>query len=58
MASALAGGVSPLTVITAKLMLLYWIGSGGLLGWVCHIIAAITAHNRGEEKEKYRVRVV
>ena len=23
-----------------------WIGSGGLLGWICHVIAAITAHNR------------
>lgn len=22
-----------------------WIGSGGLLGWICHIISAITAHN-------------
>jgi TM2 domain-containing membrane protein YozV len=23
-----------------------WMGSGGLLGWVCHVIAAITAYNR------------
>ena len=22
-----------------------WIGSGGLLGWICHVISAITAHN-------------
>jgi TM2 domain-containing membrane protein YozV len=21
-----------------------WIGSGGLLGWICHIISAYTAH--------------
>ncbi len=21
-----------------------WIGSGGLLGWICHIAASITAH--------------
>lgn len=21
-----------------------WIGTGGLLGWVCHVIAAYTAH--------------
>lgn len=21
-----------------------WIGSGGLLGWVCHVISAATAH--------------
>jgi TM2 domain-containing membrane protein YozV len=23
-----------------------WIGSGGLLGWICHVIASITAHRR------------
>ena len=22
-----------------------WIGSGGMLGWICHVIAAITAYN-------------
>lgn len=22
----------------------FWIGSGGLLGWVCHVAAAYTAH--------------
>lgn len=22
-----------------------WIGSGGLLGWVCHLLAAFTAYN-------------
>lgn len=21
-----------------------WIGTGGLLGWVCHVISAVTAH--------------
>ena len=25
-----------------------WIGSGGLLGWICHIIAAGTAYHRAE----------
>src|SRR5688572_12241691 len=25
-----------------------WIGSGGLLGWICHVIAAITAYTRAE----------
>lgn len=30
-----------------------WIGSGGLLGWVCHIIAAATAHNRAQLKERH-----
>ena len=31
-----------------------WIGSGGLLGWVCHLIAAYTAYrraNRAREAE-------
>ena len=23
----------------------FWIGSGGLLGWVCHLLAAYTAYN-------------
>jgi hypothetical protein len=23
-----------------------WIGTGGLLGWVCHLIAAFTAYHR------------
>jgi TM2 domain-containing membrane protein YozV len=27
-----------------------WIGSGGLLGWVCHVIAAMTAYNRAKRK--------
>ena len=22
-----------------------WIGSGGILGWICHVIAAMTAYN-------------
>jgi len=25
----------------------FWIGTGGMLGWVCHLIAAYTAYNRG-----------
>lgn len=25
-----------------------WIGTGGLLGWVCHVIAAYTAYNRAQ----------
>jgi TM2 domain-containing membrane protein YozV len=24
----------------------FWIGSGGMLGWICHLIAAYTAHQR------------
>ena len=27
-----------------------WIGSGGLLGWICHLIAAWTAYKRAEKK--------
>ena len=27
-----------------------WIGSGGLLGWICHVIAAYTAHRRATDK--------
>ena len=23
----------------------FWIGTGGLLGWVCHVIAAYTAYS-------------
>ncbi len=29
-----------------------WIGSGGLLGWICHVIAAITAYNRAGLKNQ------
>jgi TM2 domain-containing membrane protein YozV len=28
----------------------FWIGTGGLLGWICHVIAAITAHRRARLK--------
>ena len=27
-----------------------WIGTGGLLGWVCHVIAAMTAYSRAKKK--------
>ena len=26
-----------------------WIGSGGWLGWICHLISAYTAHSRGQK---------
>ena len=29
-----------------------WIGSGGLLGWVCHLISAATAYSRAELHEQ------
>lgn len=31
----------------------FWIGTGGLFGWVCHIIAAYTAYKYASE---HRVR--
>ena len=27
-----------------------WIGSGGLLGWICHLIAAYTAYRRAKDR--------
>ena len=29
-----------------------WIGTGGLFGWVCHVIAAFTAHRRANLKNR------
>ena len=29
-----------------------WIGSGGLLGWVCHVISAFTAYQRAQDKNR------
>jgi TM2 domain-containing membrane protein YozV len=26
----------------------FWVGTGGLLGWVCHLVAAYTAFRRAE----------
>jgi TM2 domain-containing membrane protein YozV len=26
-----------------------WIGSGGTLGWICHVIVAYTAYSRGRK---------
>ena len=34
-----------------------WIGSGGLLGWICHVIAAFTAYSRAQKKNVARVSV-
>lgn len=33
----------------------FWVGTGGLLGWVCHLVSAATAHNRAEDKERGRL---
>jgi TM2 domain-containing membrane protein YozV len=29
-----------------------WIGTGGTLGWVCHVIASITAYRRANLKNR------
>ena len=29
-----------------------WIGTGGLLGWVCHLLSAGTAFHRAEVRER------
>jgi len=34
-----------------------WIGSAGLLGWVCHLISAATAYSRAELKEHPALRL-
>ena len=32
-----------------------WIGSGGTIGWICHIIAAVTAYNYAKrDNDDYR----
>ena len=28
-----------------------WIGTGGMLGWIAHVIAAITAYHRAGRKD-------
>ncbi|GAB4294461.1 MAG: DUF5683 domain-containing protein [Myxococcota bacterium] len=27
----------------------FWLGTGGFLGWICHLIAAYTAYSNAEE---------
>ena len=33
----------------------FWIGSGGMLGWIAHVIAAITAYYRAGVKNQLDV---
>jgi len=33
-----------------------WIGSAGTLGWICHIIAAISAYKRANRKNQSQLR--
>jgi len=30
----------------------FWIGTGGLLGWLCHVIAAIQAYRQAERRNR------
>ncbi len=32
-----------------------WIGSGGLLGWICHVIASCTAYRRAAAAHRVRL---
>lgn len=38
----------------------FWIGTGGMLGWVCHIVSAYTAYRKAEESNEggYSVRTL
>ena len=29
-----------------------WIGTGGMFGWICHVIAAMTAYHRANTKNR------
>jgi hypothetical protein len=29
-----------------------WIGTGGMLGWICHVISAFTAYRRATDKNR------
>lgn len=30
----------------------FWIGTGGTLGWICHLVSAYTAYRRAELREQ------
>lgn len=30
----------------------FWLGTGGTLGWICHLIAAYTAYRRAEWRNR------
>ncbi len=34
-----------------------WLGTGGLLGWICHLISAATAYSRANLKEGRTLRL-
>ena len=30
----------------------FWLGTGGMFGWICHLVAAYTAHRRANDKNR------
>ena len=30
----------------------FWLGSGGLLGWICHILSAVQAHRQARRNDR------
>lgn len=30
----------------------FWVGTGGTLGWICHLVASFTAYRRAEQQER------
>lgn len=30
-----------------------WLGTGGILGWICHVISAITAYNFAKDNPQH-----
>lgn len=35
-----------------------WIGTGGILGWICHVIAAVTAYNYAKRSRNHHQKPV
>ncbi|MEZ4287490.1 MAG: DUF5683 domain-containing protein [Polyangiales bacterium] len=36
----------------------FWIGTGGMLGWICHLVSAYTAYSYAEKQDiDYRQRL-
>lgn len=36
----------------------FWVGSGGTLGWICHLLSAYTAHKRALAKQGQQPEVI
>ena len=33
----------------------FWLGTGGMLGWICHLVSAATAYHRAEVVNRRRL---